>query len=186
MNQLRLRARLVLIRSLFAIVPALVLTMLWSGTVSTVLPFVTVQAAWDSVAASGERAIAAARQAPLTASQRRAVDAHERELRTSVEQARRYSFLAERTVRVIAIAGVLALLILTGAASRVAGHLSRQLSRPLDELVRWTDLIGHGEPLPPPTETKIVYATTKTGEDGPMMEVTTSRVRGAPEFETLR
>jgi signal transduction histidine kinase len=186
MNQLRFRTRLVLILSLFAIVPALLLTMLWGGTVSTVLPFVTGQAAWDSVAASGERAIAAARQAPLTASQRRAIDAHERELRTSVEQARRYSFLAERTVRVIAIAGVLALLILTGAASRVAGHLSRQLSRPLDELVRWTDLIGHGEPLPPPPEPTIIARKPQNGDDGPMMQVTTSRVRGAPEFETLR
>jgi hypothetical protein len=38
MNQLRFRTRLVLILSLFAIVPALVLTLLWSGTVSTVLP----------------------------------------------------------------------------------------------------------------------------------------------------
>jgi len=186
MNQLRFRTRLVLILSLFAIVPAVVLTLLWSGTVSTVLPFITGQAAWDSVAASGERAIAAARQAPLTTSQRRAVDAHERELRTSVEQARRYSFLAERTVRVIAIAGVLALLILTGAASRVAGHLSRQLSRPLDELVRWTDLIGHGEPLPPPPEPTLVSKARKNGDEGPMIEVTTSRVRGAPEFETLR
>jgi signal transduction histidine kinase len=158
---------------------------LWSGTVSTVVPFVTGGSAWDSVAASGERAIAAARQAPLTSSQRRAIDNHERELRTSVEQARRYSFLAERSVRVIAIAGLLALLILTGAASRVAGHLSRQLSRPLDELVRWTDLIGHGESLPPSPEPTVVSRVRNNG-DGPMIEVTTSRVRGAPEFETLR
>ena len=186
MNQLRFRTRLVLILSLFAIVPALVLTLLWSGTVSTALPFVTGRSAWDSVAASGEKAIAAARQAPLTAVQRRAIDAHERELRTSVEQARRYSFLAARTVRVIAIAGVLALLVLTGAASRVAGHLSRQLSRPLDELVRWTELIGHGESLPPPPEPTVVSRTQQNGDGGPTIEVTTSRVRGAPEFETLR
>jgi signal transduction histidine kinase len=186
MNQLRFRSRLVLILSLFAIVPALLLTLLWSGTVSTALPFVTGRSAWDSVAASGEKAIAAARQAPLTASQRRAIDAHERELRLSVEQARRYSFLATRTVRVIAIAGVLALLVLTGAASRVAGHLSRQLSRPLDELVRWTELIGHGESLPPPPEPTTISATRKNGDDGTTIEVTTSRVRGAPEFETLR
>jgi signal transduction histidine kinase len=45
----------------------------------------------------------------------------------------------------------------------VAGHLSRQLSRPLDELVGWTERIAHGEPLP----------------DTPPR-------RGAPEFETLR
>ncbi len=186
MNQLRFRTRLVLILSLFAIIPAVVLTLLWSGTVSTALPFVSGRTAWDSAAASGERAIAAARQARLSPAQRVAIDAHERELRTSVEQARRYNFLATRTVRIIAIAGILALLVLTGAASRVAGHLSRQLSRPLDELVRWTELIGHGQPLPPPAEPTVTPVQRNGDESATTMQVTMSRVRGAPEFETLR
>ncbi|HEU4747728.1 MAG TPA: ATP-binding protein [Gemmatimonadaceae bacterium] len=185
MNQLRFRTRLVLILSLFAIIPAVVLTLLWSGTVSTALPLVSGRTAWDSAAASGERAIAAARQEELSPTQRRVIDAHERELGTSVEQARRYNFLATRTVRVIAIAGILALLVLTGAASRVAGHLSRQLSRPLDELVRWTELIGHGQPLPPPPEPP-ARRHRNGDESATTMEVTMSRVRGAPEFETLR
>jgi signal transduction histidine kinase len=171
---------------LFAIIPAVVLTLLWSGTVSTALPFVSGRTAWDSAAASGGRAIAAARRAKLTPAQRAAIDAHERELRTSVEQARRYNFLATRTVRVIAIAGILALLVLTGAASRVAGHLSRQLSRPLDELVRWTELIGHGQPLPPPPEPPTPAAARNGDESATTMQVTMSRVKGAPEFETLR
>ena len=180
MNQLRFRTRLVLILSLFAIVPALLLTLLWSGTVSTALPLLSGQAGWDSVASTGKRAIAEARKAPLNAEQRRALDAHERELRSSTEQARRFSFLAARTVRLVAFAGILSLLVLTGAASRVAGHLSRQLSRPLDELVRWTDLLARGESLPPPAPPIVVQS--RSGDP----VTVTSRVRGAPEFEKLR
>jgi signal transduction histidine kinase len=49
------------------------------------------------------------------------------------------------------------------ASVNVAGHLSRQLSRPIDELVGWTQLIRRREPLP-----------------------TGALTRGAPEFEALR
>jgi Signal transduction histidine kinase len=181
MTQLRFRTRLVLILSLFAIVPALFVTVLWSGTVSTALPLLSGRAGWDSVASTGKTAIAAAKSAHLTPHQRAAVDAHERELQRSTEQALRYSFLAARTVRLVAIAGLLVLLVLGVAASRVAGHLSRQLSRPLDELVRWTDLIAHGESLPPPTQTTVMMESGA----GTAIPVT-SRVRGAPEFEKLR
>jgi nitrogen fixation/metabolism regulation signal transduction histidine kinase len=55
------------------------------------------------------------------------------------------------------------LALLTYLASRVAGHLSRQLSRPLHELVGWTERIRRGEPL-------------DDSEVG----------RGAPEFGVLR
>jgi signal transduction histidine kinase len=165
MKQLRFRTRLIVVLSLFAIVPAALLTLLWSGTVSSALPLVSGRAAWESVAASGQRAIAAVRTGRLTPAQRALVDEHERELRTSLEQARRYNFLAGRSVRLVAAVAIIALIVFGVAASRVAGHLSRQLSRPIDELVSWTSLIGRGEALPPSQQTP---------------------AKGAPEFATLR
>jgi signal transduction histidine kinase len=157
------RSRLFAILLLFAAVPAVVITLAWAGSVSTALPLVSGSAAWDNVAVSGERTIAALRKAPLTAEQRGLLAAHEQELRSSLEQARRLQFLASRSARVIATLAVVGLVVLGALASRVAGHLSRQLSRPLDELVRWTELIGRGDPLP----------------QGPPR-------RGAPEFAVLR
>jgi len=165
MKQLRYRTRLIVILSLFAIVPAALLTLIWGGTLSSAISLVSGRAAWESAAASGQRAIAAVRTAPLTPQQRRIVDEHEHELRTSLEQARRYSFIANRSVRVVVIVGVFALLLFGFIATRVAGHLSRQLSRPLDEIVGWTGRLERGEPLPPPRE---------------------QVARGAPEFAMLR
>jgi len=84
-------------------------------------------------------------------------------LSQSLTQARRLEFLVDRFVPLILTSGVIGLLLLAIIVSRVAGHLSRQLSRPLNELVGWTERIAHGDSLPPATP-----------------------VRGAPEFETLR
>ena len=165
MNQLRYRTRLILILSLFAIVPAALLTLLWGGTAASTLSLVSGRGAWESVASSGQRAIAAVRSAPLTRAQKDLVDAHERELNSSLEQARRYSFIASRAGRIVLVVGVFYLLIVGFVGGRVAGHLSRQMSRPLDEIVRWTARIGHGEPLPP--------------RNAPV-------ARGAPEFATVR
>ena len=165
MNQLRYRTRLILILSLFAIVPAALLTLIWGGTVSSAVSLVSAREAWESVATSGQNAIAAMRSRPLTAEQRRLIDAHERELNTSLEQARRYNFIASRSGRIVVVAGIFFLALFGFIATRVAGHLSRQMSRPLDEIVGWTARIGHGEPLPP-RDAKVA--------------------RGAPEFATLR
>ena len=101
MKQLRYRTRLIVILSLFAIVPSALLTILWSGSVTSAISLVSGQAAWESAATSGQRAIAAVRAAPLTPAQKRLVDAHERELRTSLEQARRFNFIASRSVRIV-------------------------------------------------------------------------------------
>ncbi len=165
MKQLRYRTRLIFILSLFAILPAAALTILWSGTASTAISLVSGRGAWESVATSGQEAIAAVRAGPMTPAQRRAIDAHERELNLSLEQARRFNFIASRSMRVVIPIGLLALAIFGFIATRVAGHLSRQMSRPLDEVVTWTGNIERGEPLPP-KDAKVA--------------------RGTPEFATLR
>ncbi len=148
---------------LFAVVPSIVLTLAWVATTSRALPLVGATSAWERVGASGERVVSTLADAPLTEAQRDALDAHEADLRRSVEMAKRFGFFVPRTVRLIAIGALLLLLGVALGASRVAGHLARQLSRPLDELVGWTGLIRSGATLPTVTER-----------------------RGAPEFEVLR
>ena len=163
MKRVGFRGRLFLILLAFALIPSVLISLAWSATGSFVLSFAGATAAWDSVSATGERAIDAARSAPLSAAQRSAVDLHEQTLRHSIVQSRRADFVFRKAAQILAGAMLFGLLVIGIVASRVAGHLSRNLSRPLSELVGWTARIGRGEPLP-----------------------TTPPRRGAPEFQVLR
>ncbi|HUQ80109.1 MAG TPA: HAMP domain-containing sensor histidine kinase [Gemmatimonadaceae bacterium] len=148
MSPVGFRTRLFLILTLFATLPSIALTLVWGGTFARALPLVSGSSAWERAAATGGKAISAAQQAPLSASDRAALRAHELELQESLTQARRFGFLAQRAVPVMALIALVALGVLIVVSSRVAGHLSRQLSRPIDELVGWTDRLGRGEELP--------------------------------------
>lgn len=163
LKNLPFRTRLLAILAALALVPAIGVTIAWSVGVGRALPLIGEAAAWERVAASGSRAIEDLRSAELTPSQRAAVQVHERELSQSLTQARRLEFIVDRFVPLMAAGAIIGLLVLAIIVSRVAGHLSRQLSRPLNELVGWTERIANDQPLP---------------EEAP--------VRGAPEFETLR
>lgn len=164
MKQVGFRARLFLILLGFALIPTLVLTAAWEVTVVRALPLLGTTPAMERIADTGARAMAAARTAPLSADQRALLAEHQRALDEGLLRGRQMEFLMTRRAPVLA-----ALLALAGAmflglvASRVAGHLSRNLSRPLSELVGWTAMIGRGETLP----------------EGPPR-------RGAPEFVVLR
>ncbi len=165
------RTRLFAILVLFAVCPAVLLTAGWAGALARALPLLSGDVAWERAATTGERALALARRAAargeLAPADRRALDAaldaHAQELRASLELSRRFSYVAPRVARVVLAAAALFLAGLTLGASRVAGHLSRQLSRPLGQLVRWTALVQAGAPLPEEPEP-----------------------RGAPEFRVLR
>ena len=70
------RARLFVILALFALVPSLVLTVAWGGATSRVLPRMSGAAAWDSVAASGSRAVRLALEAPASDEAKAALTRH--------------------------------------------------------------------------------------------------------------
>jgi len=104
---------------------------------------------WDQVAQSGSALItaaapAAARDTALAAALRR----HEQDLSTSVTQARRWSFIGQRVVRLLPVSlGALALL-LFGLAYYASRRLARELARPIRDLVRWAGTMAEGQPLP--------------------------------------
>jgi nitrogen fixation/metabolism regulation signal transduction histidine kinase len=162
LRRLSFRSRLFAILTLFALAPAALLTLGTGLAAWRTLPGISAGEAWDRVAQTGKGAIDSLRSAPLTEPQRKALDAHEQELESSVTQARRFQFVASRVAPALFVTALVALGILWLAASRVASHLARQLSRPIDELVGWTAMIEQGAMLPPALS------------------------RGAPEFEVLR
>ena len=164
MKRLSFRARLLWILLAFAAIPASVLVVAGAAAANRALPLLGGSGAWERVAQSGRNVASTLDTAGLSPAQRRALQQHEQELNASLEQARRVRYLAGRAPAVIAVLGVLGLGVLVIVASRVAAHLSRQLSRPLNELVGWAGLIASGKPLP---------------DRAP-------RKRGAPEFAILR
>jgi len=157
------RGRLFTILLSFALIPSIVLTLSGGITSWWALKLVGAQSAWDSVAASGSRALSVARTAPLTVDQRKALTQFDSTLNTNALQAKRVSYIYRKLAARAVVGAILSFMILALLASRIAGHLSRNMSRPLQELVGWTERIGRGLPLP----------------EGPPR-------RGAPEFEVLR
>ena len=148
---------------LMAAVPTGLAVVGWVLTVRTFGPTTGARASLEEVAASARGMLDRVDTTQLDAPARAAMRDHLEALSRGVSLARR----ADRFLRYYT-AGLATVVVALGgfvlfAAVRVAGHLSRQLSRPIDELIGWTRLIRQHEPLPagPPT-------------------------RGAPEFASLR
>jgi signal transduction histidine kinase len=161
-TQLGFRRRLLLFLALFAVVPALLITFAWGGTMTRIFPLMAGTAAWDTVSTSGSRVIAIARDTTNARRDTAAINEHERALANATTRSRQFELLTENAPSALILASLMLLGLLAYVATRTAGHLARQLSRPLDELVAWTGLIARREPLPPPS------------------------AKGAPEFGVLR
>ncbi|MEO5511314.1 MAG: histidine kinase dimerization/phospho-acceptor domain-containing protein, partial [Longimicrobiales bacterium] len=104
---------------------------------------------WDQVAQSGRALFDAA--APASAEDTilsQAVDRHQRDLSSSLTQARRWNFLGHRVAAALPWVILVIAILLTGISLWISRRMARELARPIEELVGWAELMGRGEPLP--------------------------------------
>jgi two-component system nitrogen regulation sensor histidine kinase NtrY len=157
------RRRIFVVLVVMTVVPTVLAVAGWVLSIRRLLPAAGARASTERVAATARSLLEGVDTLHLTVGERALLRHHLDEVSASVSLARR----AETFLRYYT-AGFAVVILLLGAAVlyaavNLAGHLSRQLSRPIDELVGWTQLIRRHEPLPIGTPT-----------------------RGAPEFEALR
>jgi len=157
------RRRIFVVLVVMTVVPTVLAVAGWVLSVRRLLPAAGARASTERVASTARLLLDGVDTLHLTGRERALLRHHLNEVSASVSLARR----AETFLRYYT-AGFAVVIVLLGAAVlyaavNLAGHLSRQLSRPIDELVGWTQLIRRHEPLP----------------RGPAS-------RGAPEFEALR
>lgn len=160
---LAFRQRIFLILAALMAVPTVLGVVGWALAARAHAPAAGAQASLEELAVSARHMLVYVDTARLGPAARAAVRRHLDEMSSALTLARRADiYFRYYTGGFLAVVLALGGLVLF-AAVRLAGHLSRQLSRPIDELVGWTRLIRRRLPLPvgPPS-------------------------RGAPEFEALR
>jgi signal transduction histidine kinase len=161
--RLSFHQRILLILICLGAIPTAVVILGWGLTIRSTTRAPGARDAVQAVAASGRQLLHTIDSTRLRPDERQALTEHAAQLNTAIAQLQR----AETFSRYY-YAGLGLVILLLGAAFlyasiRFGGHLSRQLSRPIDELIGWTGNIRRLEPLPP---------------DRPR--------RGAPEFASLR
>jgi signal transduction histidine kinase len=161
--RLAFRQRILLILICLGAVPTAVAIFGWALTVRSATPAAGALRAMEDVGASGRTLLQTLDSTRLTRRERSALADHAAKLNGALVRFQRVDTFGRYYY-----AGLGLVVLLVGAtflytSVRVGGHLSRQLSRPIEELIGWTGHIRRMEPLPP---------------DRPR--------RGAPEFEALR
>ncbi len=161
--RLSFHRRILLILICLGAVPTAAAILGWGITIRAATPAAGPRRALEEVGATGRALLRTLDSTGLGADEKAALSAHAVTLNTAIGQ-----FQRAETYGRYYYAGLGLAVFLLGAAAlyasiRLGGHLSRQLSRPLEELIGWTGHIRRMEPLPP---------------DSPG--------RGAPEFAALR
>jgi two-component system nitrogen regulation sensor histidine kinase NtrY len=161
--RLSFHQRILLILVGLGAVPAALAILGWGLTIRSTARAPGAREAIEAVSASGRTLLHTIDSTRLRPVERRALADHATQLNTAIGQLQR----ADTFSRYYYAGLGLVILLLGGAflyaSIRFGGHLSRQLSRPIEELIGWTGNIRRLQPLPP---------------DRPR--------RGAPEFAALR
>ena len=161
--RLSFHQRILLILICLGAIPTAAAIVGWGLTIRTATPGAGPREAREDVGATGRALLRALDTTDLSPGERDALAAHAATLNSAIGR-----FQRVETYNRYYYAGLGIAVFLLGAAAlyasvRLGGHLSRQLSRPIEELIGWTGHIRRMEPLPP---------------DRPR--------RGAPEFAALR
>jgi signal transduction histidine kinase len=161
--RLPFRQRILLTLILLGAVPTAVAILGWALTVRSTTPAAGALRAMEDVGASGRTLLQTLDSTKLQPAERRALSDHAAKLNRALGQLQRVNTFGRYYYAGLGLAVLLVGAAFLYTSVRVGGHLSRQLSRPIEELIGWTGHIRRLEPLPP---------------DRPR--------RGAPEFQALR
>ena len=157
------RRRMFVVLVAMTAIPVMLAVLGWMLSLSAFAPAAGARASLEAVGRTAVELRARLDTARLSEPERVVLEEHLAQVSRSLSLARRAEAYTRYYKAGFAAAVVLIAVAVLFAAVRLAGHLSRQLSRPIDELVGWTRLIREREPLPA----------------GPPR-------KGAPEFQALR
>jgi signal transduction histidine kinase len=140
-----------------SLVPAALLLLLWTLGIQWIVSSVGTAGPWGSLAESGQNLLQVVDSLGIQSAElQQAAEAHEAVLSEGYRLSEFFSFLAERVLAFLPFLALGLALLVAGISYVVARRLSRGFSRPISDLVGWTELIGRGDPLPDrgPAETK--------------------------------
>lgn len=142
--------RLLVALVLFSLVPSLLLIGAGTYIVSETVALQSSPSAWRAVGDSGRDLLELAGGSGDPALEA-AAERHRAELAASLTQAGRWEYVNERALRAIPIGSLVLAGLLVWLALRAARGISREMARPIRELVGWSGRIAREEPLPPPS-----------------------------------
>lgn len=160
---LSFRHRILLVLICLGAIPTGIVTLGWVFTIRSTSPAASARAALEEVGGSGRMLLETIDSTRLRPEERQALADHAERLNAALSRSQRADAYAQYYYAGLGVVVLVGGALFLYASIRLGGHLSRQLSRPIEELIGWADHIRRHESLPP---------------DRPR--------RGAPEFTALR